>query len=210
MDINNTSAFNECYIMQREDIMRFADTLADGFRGYNLFEHVCNGKYNHYKMSLSWTVSVALIADNAICIADSKNINSVLIYVRPKSKEPNLICYLKAGGIKMLFKLGFGMVFRLMRFEAEAQKIAKRYKTDNDGYLLAFATRLDKQGQHYGKPLIDALLRHLDDSGEGCYLETLKASNVDLYKHFQFELKEQVNIKSGNLTLFAMHRPKSK
>ena len=71
---------------------------------------------------------------------------------------------------------------------------------------MAFATRIDKQGQHYGKPLIDALLHYLDDSGEGCYLETLKAENVDLYKHFQFELKEQVNIKSGNLTLFAMHR----
>ena len=82
MNIKHSSAFSKCYIMQHEDIERFAD---------------------------------------------SKEVNSVLIYIRPKSKEPNILCYLKAG-------------------------------------------------------------------------------NVDLYKHFQFELKEQVNIKSGNLTLFAMHR----
>lgn len=206
MDNNHFAAFNECYIMKREDLMRFADTLADGFYGYGLFEHVCNGKYDHYKMSLSWAVSIALVADNAICIADSKDINSVLIYVPPKNKEPNILSYIKAGGLKMLLKLGLRMVIRLLRFEVEAQKVAERYKTDNDGYLKAFATRLDKQGQHYGKPLINALLRYLDASGEGCYLETLKAGNVDLYKHFQFELKEEVNLKLGDLTMFAMHR----
>ena len=206
MDNNHFAAFNECYIMKREDLMRFADTLADGFYGYGLFEHVCNGRYDHYKMSLSWAVSIALVADNAICIADSKDINSVLIYVPPKNKEPNILSYIKAGGLKMLLKLGLRMVIRLLRFEVEAQKVAERYKTDNDGYLKAFATRLDKQGQHYGKPLIEALLRYLDTSGEGCYLETLKAGNVDLYKHFQFELKEEVNLKLGDLTVFAMHR----
>ena len=210
MDINHFAAFNECYIMKREDLKRCADTLADGFYGYGLFEHVCNGKYDHYKMSLSWAVSIALVADNAICIADSKDLNSVLIYVPPKSKEPNILSYIKAGGIKMLLKLGLRMVIRLLRFETEAQKVAERYKTDNDGYLKAFATRLDKQGQHYGKPLIEALLRYLDASGEGCYLETLKETNVDLYKHFNFSLKERTSIKSGNLTLFAMHRPSNK
>lgn len=75
---------------------------------------------------------------------------------------------------------------------------------------MAFATRLDKQGQHYGKPLIEALLRYLDASGEGCYLETFKAGNVGLYNHFQFELKEEVNLKLGDLTMFAMLRPGDK
>ena len=87
MNIKHSPAFSKCYIMQHEDIERFADTLADGFSRYNLFEHICNDKYDHDKMKLFWAVSVALIYDNAICIADSKDVNSVLIYVRPKSKE---------------------------------------------------------------------------------------------------------------------------
>ena len=85
--------------------------------------------------------------------------------------------------------------------------LAQRYKTRNDGYLLGFATRLDMQGQHYGSPLVKALLNHLDALGEGCYLETMKAENVALYQHFSFQLKEQPLIQSGHLTLFAMHRP---
>ena len=54
------------------------------------------------------------------------------------------------------------------------------------------------------------MLRYLDETGQGCYLETLKPENVGLYEHFSFRLKEEAAIKSGNLTLFAMYRPKSK
>ena len=110
----------------------------------------------------------------------------------------------------MLLKFGIKGIVRLMRFEATTKRIAERYQTSNDGYLMAFATRLDKQGQHYGKPLMEALLAHLDATGEGCYLETLKAGNVGLYEHFSFQLKEQVSIQLGNLTLYAMLRSGNK
>ena len=193
--------------MQHDDIERFADTLADGFSQYNLFKYLCNGTYDLEKMRLFWRVSLAVLPQNAICIADSKEANSVLIYTRPQSEEAKLLPYLKAGGLKMVFKWGIRGIIRLLRFDAEAQRVAKQYKTANDGYLLAFATRLDKQGQHYGKPLIQALLKHLDASGEGCYLETLKAENVALYQHFSFQLKEKTSIQSGNLNMFAMLRP---
>ena len=117
---------------------------------------------------------------------------------------------MRVGGWKLFFRFGIGSIVRMLRFEAEAQRVAQQYKTSNDGYLWAFATRLDKQGQHYGTPLVKALLHHLDASGEGCYLETMKAENVALYQHFTFQLKEQTPIRLGNLTLFAMLRPGSK
>ena len=208
MKIDHISAFDGCYIMQREDVERFADTLADGFCYYNLFRYVCGGEYDRDGMRLFWAISVALVAKNAICIADSKEFNSVLVYVRPRSKEPGFFSYLMAGGVKMLFKLGLRSVVRLLRFDADAQSVARSYKSDNDGYLMAFATRIDKQGQGFGNPLMEALLRYLDASGEGCYLETLKAENVEIYKHFSFELKEQKTLESGGLTLYAMHRPR--
>ena len=210
MNINHISVFKDCYIMQPEDIEHFANTLADGFSQYDLFNYICNGEYNYDKMKFFWAVTLTLSLDNAICIADSKSANSVLIYMPSKSKEASPFSYLKAGGIKIFKQLGIRSICRLHRFEAEAKKVAQRYKTENDGYLLAFATRLDKQGQHYGKPLIQALLQYLDASGEGCYLETLNPGNVELYKHFSFQLKEQKALNLGNLTLYAMHLPGSK
>ena len=205
MSTNDISYFDGCYIMQREDIERFADTLSDGFSQYRLFEYACNDKYNHAKMKLFWKVSISLIAENAICIADSKQANSVLVYIRPKSKEPSIWAYLKGGGLKMLGKLGARSAIKLLRFDMQAQSIARRHRGKGDGYLMAFATRIDKQGQGYGKPLMLALLKYLDATGEWCYLETLKAENVDLYKRFSFQLKEQCRYE--NLPVFAMHRP---
>ena len=75
-----------CYIMQPEDIERFADTLADGFGQYSLFKYICGGKNVRDKMRLFWTVSLALAPDNAICMADSKEANSVLVYVRQTAR----------------------------------------------------------------------------------------------------------------------------
>ena len=69
MNIHSTSAFKDCYLMQPDDLQRFAATLADGFRGYSMFEHVCYGTYDHDLMRLFWEVSLALLPDNAICIA---------------------------------------------------------------------------------------------------------------------------------------------
>ena len=206
MNIHSIPAFKDCYIMQPEDLQRFAATLADGFKGYSMFEHVCYGAYDHDLMRLFWEVSLALLPDNAICIADSKEANSVLVYIPPHSKDPSLLDYMKAGGMKMFFKFGLRRIIRLTRFNIEIEQVGKRYRTANDGYLLAFATRLDKQGQHYGKPLITALLNHLDASGESCYLETLEAKNVALYQHFSFQLEGQAESKMGDLKLFAMRR----
>ena len=210
MNVNHASLFKDCYVMQRGDIERFADTLADGFSQYNLFKYACSGKYDHVKMSCFWAFNIVLNSPDAICIADSKEANSVLIYIPPRCKEPGLLSHLKTGLLRMVFKIGLRRSIRLSRFDAEAQKVAQRYKTANDGYLFAFATRLDKQGQNYGKPLMKVLLHYLDATGQGCYLETLKPENVGMYEHFSFRLKEEVAIKSGNLTLFAMYRPKSK
>ena len=136
----------------------------------------------------SCPASVSIIAAGNIYTAQRVQ------FIRPQSKEANLFSYLKKGGLKMLLKLGFRSIIRLLRFEAEAQQVAKRHKTSNDGYLMAFATRIDKQGQGYGKPLMEYLLNYLDDYGEGCYIETLKAENVDLYIHFSFQLKMHTNI----------------
>lgn len=207
MNINQIPAFKDCYIMQQEDIVRFADTLANGFSMYDLFKYICNGTYSSVKMTVFWAMSISLSCKDAICIADSKDVNSVLIYISPGAKEPGVMEYIKAGGIKMLITLGLRSAVKLLRFDANVQKYQKRYRTEKDGYLMAFATRLDKQGQHYGKPLMEALLEYLDSAGQGCYLETLKASNVDLYKHFTFELMEQSPLNYGGLTLYALKRP---
>ncbi|MBQ5896549.1 MAG: hypothetical protein IIW75_08320, partial [Bacteroidaceae bacterium] len=117
MDVNHASFFKDCYVMQSGDIERFADTLADGFSQYDLFKYACRGKYDHRKMSHFWAFNIVLNLPDAICIADSKEVNSVLIYIPPRSKEPGLLSYLKARVLKMSFKVGVRRSIRLTRFD---------------------------------------------------------------------------------------------
>ena len=124
MNVNHASFFRDCYVMQRGDVERFADVLADGFSQYELFKYACRGKYDRRRMRHFWAFNIVLNLPDAICIADSKEVNSVLIYIPPRNKEHGLLSYLKAGVVKMAFKTGVRRSILLSRFDAEAQKIA--------------------------------------------------------------------------------------
>ena len=50
------------------------------------------------------------------------------------------------------------------------------------------------------------MLVHLDEREQDCYLETLSPVNVEIYKKYGFELKEEVKVPNTNLTLYAMLR----
>ena len=74
-------------------------------------------------MRLFWEISLAILPYNAICIDDSKDANSVLAYIPPKSKDPGVLNYMKAGGLKMFFKFGIRRIIRLMRFNIEIEQL---------------------------------------------------------------------------------------
>jgi predicted acetyltransferase len=50
------------------------------------------------------------------------------------------------------------------------------------------------------------MLNYLDEHQQDCYLETLSPVNVEIYKKYGFELKEEVKVPNTNLTLYAMLR----
>lgn len=68
-----------------------------------------------------------------------RGVNTTVISVKS-----SLQSYIKEGGLKMVFKFGLGGIIRLLRFEARAKRVAGKYQTADDGYLMAFATRIDK------------------------------------------------------------------
>lgn len=185
---------------------RFCEVMADGFSRYRLFEWVCGNKYDNAKMSLFWRVTIELAGNSAICLADSAELNSVLVYLKPEYNEPSLWDYLRKGGITLLWKMGLRSAVRLLSFDGAAKRVSKKYRTEGCGYIVGFATQIDRQGCGYGSRPINALLRYLDQRGEGCYIETLRRENVAIYEHYGFQLMEQCDFTQADLTLYAMRR----
>lgn len=198
--------FTDCYTMQPKDVEAFAEILADGFSNYSLFKQILGGVYDKEKMKLFWKTSILVSKNDSIFLADSEEIHSVLIFTQPKSKEHGIFSYLRNGGIKLIIKIGIKSIIRFLQFNDDIQKYKNKYQGDNDGYLLAFATDTNKQHHGYGKKTLNALLKYLDSNNIGCYLETFDEENINLYKHFGFELMEQSNIRLDNLPLMAMYR----
>ena len=50
------------------------------------------------------------------------------------------------------------------------------------------------------------MLEYLDKRKQDCYLETLVPINVEIYKKYGFELKEEIKVPNTDLTLYAMLR----
>lgn len=50
------------------------------------------------------------------------------------------------------------------------------------------------------------MFKYLDDNGQDCYLETLTSVNVEIYKKYGFELKEEIKVPNTDLTMYAMLR----
>ena len=62
------------------------------------------------------------------------------------------------------------------------------------------------RGKGLGSSIMQPMLENLDNNHQDCYLETLLPINVDIYKKYGFELKEEVNVPNTDLTLYAMLR----
>ena len=66
------------------------------------------------------------------------------------------------------------------------------------------------RGKGLGSKIMRPMLDHLDEKNQDCYLETLTTGNVEIYKKYGFELKEEIKVPNTDLTLFAMLRTANK
>lgn len=163
MNTRQRLLLKDIYLMQLDDISRFTATLADVFP-YSSTSAAESTTMTRWAYSGHCRLPFCQIMPSALPTARIPFGTNLCPSTKQGSRS---ILLSKKRGLKMVFQFGIRSIIRLLHFEAEAKRVAKRHQTANDGYLMAFATRIDKLGQHYGKPLIEALLSYLDASGEG-------------------------------------------
>lgn len=197
-------------IMQKANTDSFIDCFADGFRGYSLMDYFCNGKCDKKKTGLIWGVSIKGYNGKLLGVGDSENPNAAALFAPPEVHDPDLLTYIRAGGLKLVCRFGIKGTVRMESFESFADKIKEKYVTDNCWYLFGFVSRSESRGMGYGSKVLSPVLSYFDRTQQNCYLETLEKKNVALYEHFGFELMESVKLPESDLTLFSMLRKASK
>lgn len=197
-------------IMQKTNIDSFADCFADGFCGYSLMNYFCDGECDKKKVGLIWEVPIRAYNGQLLGVADGERPNAAALFAPPEAREPDLLTYIRAGGLKMVRKFGIKGTARMENFESFAGEIKKKYASPDCWYLFGFVSRHESRGMGYGSAVLSPVLSYFDRTRQDCYLETLEQKNVALYEHFGFELMETAEFPNSGLTIYAMLRKAKK
>ena len=192
--------------LEKKDYDIFANSLAVSFKEYPLFKYFANNKYSIKKMKKFWKVSLKTMSDKTFFLADSEEANSLAIFSPYEKGGISIWKYIKAGGLGLIPTIGLKMTKRMTSFEKFAMQIKNKYATHNCWYLYVFVTMPEYRNKKLGSKIMKPMLRYLDEHNQDCYLETLLPINIEIYKKYGFELKEEVKVPNTDLTLYAMLR----
>lgn len=84
--------------------------------------------------------------------------------------------------------------------------MGKTHPTEPHYYLFAIAARPQAQGCGLGGALMRNALARIDAEGMPAYLENSKERNISFYRHFGFEVIEQIQARKDAPPLWAMWR----
>ena len=203
---SNIREISKEYGLNKKDVDTFANTLAVSFQGYPLFEYFANNKYDAKRMKKFWKVSLKTMSEKTFFISDSEEANSLAIFSPYEKGGISIWKYIKAGGLGLIPAIGLKMTKRMTTFEKFAMEIKDKYANQGCWYLYVFVTMPEFRGKGLGSKLMRPMMDYLDQHKQDCYLETLLPINVEIYKKYGFELKEEVKVPGTDLILYAMLR----
>ena len=106
-------------------------------------------------------------------------------------------------GVASLRSLG---VPATMRVAKVLGALEKRHPSDEHWYLDALGTDPAYQRRGIGSAMLEPVLERCDEQGLPAYLETQKLDNVAFYRHFGFEVREELEIVVGGPRAWTMWR----
>ena len=194
------------YLVPQERFGELAEVAADAYQEYPLHNWFTKGKYDPVASKLIMQTTLASMLKDAVIYADSEELNGFAVWIPLGFTGSKTIPFLKSGGIKLLMHSGLGIIGKLLTYERFAMKLKKKYTGHVDWYLYNLSVRKDAQGKGIAKKLLQPMLTFCDDEKMVAYLETNKESNVPLYAHFGFELRETNLIPGSSVHHYSMVR----
>ncbi len=98
---------------------------------------------------------------------------------------------------------GFGAARNALKVDAA---MSRKHPAEPHFYLFAIAARPEAQGKGLGGALMREALARIDREGMPAYLENSKERNLGFYRHFGFEVREQIKAADDAPPLWAMWR----
>lgn len=194
------------YIVQEKDLDRLAQVAADAYRDYPLHNWLTGGTYDEKASELIMRISLKTMIKDAVIYADCEEINGFAAWHPFGFTGSKTVPFLVHGGLKLILHSGPSIIGKLLTYETYAMNLKKEFTDNYDWYLYNLSIRKDAQGKGIATRQLRPMLQFCDDERMVIYLETNKASNVELYRHFGFALMKEEQIPTSNVMHYAMVR----
>ena len=194
------------YLVEKKDLDRLAEIAADAYQDYPLHNWFTKGKYDKVASKLLMLISLKTMTEDAVIYADSEEMNGFAAWLPQGFTGNKTIPLLASGGLKLILHSGLGIIARLLTYETYAMNLKKEFTDNYDWYLYNLSIKKDAQGKGIASKLMRPMLQFCDDEKMVAYLETNKAPNVSLYRHYGFTLMREEQIPKSPVTHYAMVR----
>ena len=175
------------YCLQRKDLAAAAKVMAAAFGDDASIRYLLGGESEGTHDWNYFLCVLKAIYGKCVMLSADKQLNSLLVLFPPQLKAVPTIPFLLKGGIGLCRYFGVSLFLRSLRYETNCQAVKSRYAAPGTWYCMCFAVAPQCQGQGICSQLIQPVLQIMERAHVPLYLETHKAVNVEIYRHFGLE-----------------------
>ena len=194
--------------VQKGDITRVGEVLADAFQHDPLWNKIYEGESNIEKrFRAHFEVPVRYCLKYGEVYAPSKELEGVVAWVPGKYVDMTAWRLIRSGAMGAAIRMGLnalkkmGSVFKPITEDRHKHMGGSTYL-----YLLVIGVATKLQGKGFGRKLIGTAIEKSEREGLQLYLETETEENVKMYEYFGFRLIKRITLPMVDLPMWEMVR----
>jgi hypothetical protein len=193
------------YKIQKADVNKAANVLAQSFLNYPIFRYILpDDQYRYRKLPCLFKFLINSGMLTGEVIAPSKNIECVSIWINSTKSSASIMNAIESGIIGLFLKIDLASLMRFITIGKTKQKVRSSIINEPYCFLDVIGTDPKYQGQGFAGKIIQSQLTELDRQVQPCYLETSDNKNIELYRKYGFALCYQYDLM--NIKVYCMLR----
>jgi ribosomal protein S18 acetylase RimI-like enzyme len=183
------------YQVSKTEIDKAQSVLTEAFANDPFIQYLMGR--NHYelkKASLFHEFVINYALKYGMVLATSDNFEGVAVWLPPGRKEFTMWKSINAGVISLAkieginFKKRMQFFNRFRGYGNYSAALHKKYSSSPNWHLLEIGIADKYRGKGFASKLLRPILDELDKKELHCYLETHNLVNIEIYKHFGFNV----------------------
>jgi ribosomal protein S18 acetylase RimI-like enzyme len=183
------------YQVSKTEIDKAQSVLTESFANEPFMQYLMgHNNFDLKKASLFHRFIINYGLKYGIVIATSANFEGVAVWLPPDKTEFAIWKSFNAGVISLAGIEGINLKKRLQFFKRfkgygnYSAQLHEKYTFFPDWHLLEIGIADKYRGKGFASKLLRPILDEFDKKGLHCYLETHNPANVEIYRHFDFDV----------------------